>query len=122
MENSIITGDRRLSVEKWAKKWKIEMELAGSITKAVREPEETPYLLEKITKDFSHLSRRGKREVRNALLRVQVHCSINSDSDPIKVSKQLFVSQILEKVLFGSNMLFGEDIVPEEKPARKRKS
>lgn len=122
MENSIITGDRRLSVEKWARKWKIDMGLAVSLKEAVREPEESPYLLEKLKKSFSGLGKSSKREVRNALLRVQLHCSINSEADPIKVSKQLFVSQILEKFLFGSNMLFGEEIEPEEKPVRKRGS
>lgn len=122
MEKSIITGDRRLSIEKWAKRLKIDIGLAGSITKAVVEPEETPYLLEKISRDFSNLTKNSKKEVRNALLRVQMHCSINSDSDPIKVSKQLFVSQILEKLLFGSNILFGEEFEPEEKPVKKGKS
>lgn len=122
MENSIITGDRRLSIEKWAKKWKIDVEFARSVMKAVKEPEETPYLLDKIMKDFSNVTKKNKREVRNALLRVQLHCSINSDSDPIKVSKQLFVSQILEKLLYGSNIIFGEEIEPEEKPVKKGKS
>ncbi len=122
MENSIITGGRNLSVEKWARKWKIEREFADSVTMAVREPEETPYLLEKILEDFTKVTKKSKKEVRNALLRVQLHCSINSDTDPIKVSKQLFVSQILEKLLFGSNILFGEDFEPDEKPAKKGKS
>jgi hypothetical protein len=122
MESSIITGDRRLSVEKWARKWKINLELASCVAKAVKEPEETPYLLERILKDFKKVTKKNKKEVRNALLRVQIHCSINSDSDPIKVSKQLFVAQILEKLLFGSNMLFGEEIEPEEKSMKKGKS
>jgi hypothetical protein len=120
MDSSVITGDRKLSVEKWAKKKGIGGEFAGSLAKSVREPEETSYLLDSIIKSFSDLKSGSKKEVRNSLLRVQIHCSINSDSDPIKVSKQLFVAQVLEKLLFGCNILFGEEIDIEEHPAAKK--
>ena len=122
MESSIITGERALSVEKWAKKWGMDSGFARSIVKAVMEPEETPYLLESIQKDFSKVSKKNRKEVRNALLRVQLHCSISSDSDPIKVSKQLFVSQILEKFLYGSNSLFCEEGEADEKAPGKKKA
>ncbi len=120
MDSSVITGDRRMSVDKWAKKKGISSQFAGSLAKSVREPEETPYLLDTMIRSFSGLTKASKKEIRNCLLRVQIHCSINSDSDPIKVSKQLFIAQVLEKLLFGSNILFGEEIEIEEHPAAKK--
>ncbi len=119
--HDVLIGDKRSSLEKWAKKSKVNLDLAKALEMAIKEPEEAPYLLERIIGSFSRLKKGGKKETRNALLRVQIHCSINSSSDPIKVSKQLFVAQILEKLLFGSNLLLGEEIELEEHPARKRR-
>jgi hypothetical protein len=120
MDTSIITGDRKLSVEKWARKSGMNSEFANSLAKAVGEPEETPYMLEKMINSFSKLKKSDKKEVRNALLRVQIYCSINTNSDPIKVGKQLFIAQILEKMWFGSNLLLCEEIELEEHPSKKK--
>lgn len=117
---SILIGDRGVSLEKWASKNKMDVKFARALSKAVEEPEETTFLLEYINGGFSKL-KGGKKEIRNALLRIQIHCSLNSNSDPIKVSKQLFVAQILEKLLFGSNLLLGEEIEIEEKPVRRKR-
>ncbi len=119
MDGSIITGDRNSSLEKWAKKCKVNQEFVDSLAMAIEEPEESPYLLEGVIDSFSGLKMASRKEVRNALLRVQIHCSINTNSDPIKVSKQLFVAQILEKLFFGNNLLMSEEMVEEEKPSRK---
>lgn len=121
MENGIITGERHLSIDKWAKRNGISPHLASHLVKSLRDPEEMPYLLQRILDECPGLRGRGKKEVRNALLRVQTYCSINTNSDPIKVSKQLFIAQVLEKLLFGCNMLLSDEIEVEEKPARKRK-
>lgn len=121
MDVGIITGSKTLSVEKWAKAAGMQPDMARAIDRSIREPEETPYLLEKIVASFSDLKRRGKDEVRNALLRVQIYCAINSDSDPIKVSKQLFIAEVLEKLLFGSNLLMMEEIEEPVKQAKKGK-
>ena len=119
MEGSIITGNRESSLEDWSKKCKVNQDFVNSLAMVIDEPEESPYLLESLTDSFSSLKKASKNEVRNALLRVQIHCSINTNSDPIKVSKQLFVSQILEKLFFGNNLLMSEEMMEEEKPAKK---
>ena len=119
MDGSIITGDRGTSLEDWSRKCKVNQQFVNSLAMAVDEPEESPYLLEGIINKFSELKKASRKEVRNALLRVQIHCSINTNSDPIKVSKQLFVSQILEKLFFGNNLLMSEEMMEEEKPAKK---
>jgi len=120
MESSIFTGDKCVSVEKWARNNKIDPELTKSIVNSVKEPEEAPYLLETIVKSSSKLKWVSKKEIRNGLIRMQVHFSINSDSDHIKAGKQLFIAQVLEKLLFGSNLLLEDEIYLEEKPAKRK--
>jgi len=117
---SIFIGDKSTSLEKWAKQGNLDVDMVRCILKSIEEPDETPYLLERITKDFRKVSRRSRSEIRSALLRVQIDCSINSNADPIKISKQLFIAQVLEKLLFGSNLLMGDEILVEERPVRKK--
>jgi hypothetical protein len=113
MDSSILTGQRGLSVNSWAAKKKLDPEFAKKLWEAIEEPDEIPYLLEALSTGFSKLNTMGKEEVRNGLVRIQIHGSIHSNSDPIKVSKQLYLSQIVEKVLFGSNKLMGEGLEDE---------
>ena len=119
MDGSIITGHRGSSLEEWSRKCKVNRDIVNSLAMAIEEPEQSPYLLEGMRDSFSRLNKASRKEIRNALLRVQIHCSINTNSDPIKVSKQLFVAQTLEKLFFGNNLLMSEEPMEEEKPARK---
>jgi len=114
MEEGILTGDKGLKLDAWARKAGISLGLAKSMSMSLAEPEETPYLLKGITSMFSKQKKAAKEEVRNALLRVQIYCAINSNSDPIRVSKQLFISEVIEKILFGSNTLMTEEMTDEE--------
>jgi hypothetical protein len=117
----VLIGDKHSSLDKWAKKIGADPGFARSLAKSIKEPEEAPYLLERITNAFSNIKKTSKKEVRNALLRVQIHCSLDSNSDPIRVSKQLYMAQVLEKLFFGSNLLLREEEVEEEEKARVKK-
>jgi len=119
MEN-VIVGSRKEKLEKWSSRNKISPDLSRLVLTSVEEPEETPYLLEDITQGFGKLPKGARGELRNALLRVQVYCSIESNADPIKVSKQLFISQVLEKLLFGNNLLLCEEDIREEAKAKRK--
>lgn len=118
MLSSIITGERRLSLEAWAKKHKLGQNIVKVLHDSIEEPDETPYLLDAVTKGFRKLKSAGKKEIRNALIRVQIHCSIHGNSDPIQISKQLYITQTLEKLMFGSNLLM--DIIEEEESEKKK--
>ena len=121
MADSVLTGERKMSLEKWAKKHSLSSDFAKALSRSIEDPEETPYLLERLRNGFSKLKGKSKQEVRNALLRVQIHCSIHGNSDPIQISKQLFISQVLERLFFGSNLLLREEeILEEEAPVRKK--
>ena len=122
MDEGIISGMKELTVECWAKKIGMFPEYACMLHKVLDEPEEAPYLLEGLVDGYEKLPKKAKDELRNCLIRVQIHCSINSSSDPINVSKQLYIAETMEKLLFGNNLLSMEDIEPEEderKPRRK---
>ena len=77
-------------------------------------------MVEKLLEAVPGIRGKSKEAVRNALLRVQIYCSINSNSDPIRVSKQLYIAQVLEKLILGSNMLFEEEVEIKEVAVRKR--
>ncbi len=117
MLENIFTGQRNLSLVLWIRKHKIDNGFARALYKSLDDPDEVPYLLKPITDGFSGLRKKAREEVRSGLLRVQIHCSIHGNSDPIKLSKQLYISQTLEKLMFGSNLLM--DGIEEEVPVRK---
>jgi hypothetical protein len=114
MQRSILTGKTGLAVEKWALGNKLDRGFARSLWDSIDEPDELPYMLEGLVKGFSKLRKGSKEAVRNGLIRVQIHCSIHSNSEPIKVSKQLYVAQVLERLFFGSNKLLSEGPGEEE--------
>ncbi|MBN1896292.1 MAG: hypothetical protein JW789_01010 [Candidatus Aenigmarchaeota archaeon] len=122
MNEDIISGQKGTGLDEWAKKMKIDPLFAGSLAEAIDEPDETPYLLNAITDGFPGLGKNAKKEVRNALLRVQIFCSIHGNTDPIKISKQLFIAQTVERLLFGSNILMTEGMEEEEEEPRKSKT
>jgi hypothetical protein len=117
MLDGIITGHRSMSLGAWARKHRIDNGFSKALRGSLDEPDETPYLVDSIMKGFRKLSKPGKNEVRNSLIRVQIYCSIHGNFDPIKLSKQLFISQTLERLLFGSNLLHREG--PEEEEETK---
>lgn len=115
MNCSILTGVKHLSVEEWAKKTKVGSSFAQSLWTCMEEPDEIPYMLERLLKEFSKLRKPQKKEVRNALIRVQIHWSLHSSPDPIKLYNLLFVSQMLERLFFGGNRLAYGEMEEEEK-------
>ncbi|MDY6985991.1 MAG: hypothetical protein SVE93_06285 [Candidatus Thermoplasmatota archaeon] len=66
---------------------------------AIEEPERFVFLLESIIKLDP------KSEVRYALLRAQVHLTLNLSSDMEANQKKLYVAKVIEKLLFGRNLL-----------------
>ncbi len=120
MLDHIITGGRRLSLGLWAKKHKVDSVFVKSLYESIEDPDETPYLIDTVTKGFKKLPVTARNEVRNSLIRVQIHCSIHGNSDPIKLSKQLYIAQTLEKIMFGSNMLMDGIEEEEEIPLTKK--
>ncbi len=113
----IITGKRGMTIQSWSKVHGLEKSFARALYRSLEDPDEMPYVLDAITKGFGKLPKPAKKEVRNALIRVQIQCSIHGNSDPLMISKQLYIAQTLEKLLFGSNLLL--DGV-EEEPERKK--
>jgi hypothetical protein len=117
MNVGILTGVRGLSVEDWAKKKKMGPEFARILSCSLEDPEEVPYLLDGLMKGFSKLGKPQKKEIRNALIRIQMYCSLHDNPDPIKHSRLFFISQMLERLFFGNNMLISGEI--EEEDAEK---
>ncbi len=109
MEESVFAGKRGLTVAGWAKSSKVPADFSKSLWESIDDPDELPYLLDAVMKGFNKIRGAAREEIRNALMRVQIHCSIHSDSDPIKLSKQLYVTQALERLLFGSNKLLSDE-------------
>lgn len=66
---------------------------------AIEEPERLVFLLESIIKLDP------KSEVRYALLRAQVYLRLNLSSDMEANQKKLYVAKVIEKLLFGRNLL-----------------
>ena len=105
MLDSIISGDRNISVLNWGNKNRIDTKFSKALKNALNEPDDVPYLIDMIMKEFKKLPKPAKSAVQNALVRVQIYCSIHGNSDPIKLSKQLYISQTLEKLMFGMNLI-----------------
>ena len=106
---SVFVGSRKDRLSKWARSNKIPDRFSKDLFQAIDHPSESPFLMEPLIKGFRRLTKKQSMEVRKALIRVQMGCSLNSHSDHVKAGKQLFVSQALEKILFGSNFLSAED-------------
>jgi hypothetical protein len=115
MNVSVLTGIKHLSVEDWAKKRKISPSFAKTLWQCMEEPDEIPYMLDGLMSGFGKLKKPQKKEIRNALLRVQIHWSLHVSPDPIKLYNLLFIAQMLERLFFGSNKLVYGDMEEEEK-------
>jgi hypothetical protein len=105
----VFVGSRKARLSEWAKSNRIPERFSRELFRAIDQPSESPFLMEPLIKGFRGLRKRQKMEVRKALIRIQMGCSLNSHSDHVKAGKQLFVSQAIEKIFFGSNFLSSED-------------
>ncbi len=112
LEN-VITGDKKMSLVSWTKKYKIDLKLAQMLLKSVKEPMEFLFNLSRMEKTIKKMKKTSREQLRDALLRIQVWCSINSHSDPLKAEKQLFISQVMEKIFFNNNLLLDEEGIDE---------
>lgn len=111
----IVIGDKKNTLEGWAKKFKINLKFAKELLKVVEEPIECIYLLDSLLQGFKKLNPKAKKEVRMSLLRVQIASSIDTPGNPAKATKQIFISEVLEKLFFGSNLLSSEEERLEER-------
>ncbi len=71
------------------------------IIQAIDNPNELPFLIEEIN------SLKQTEELRFALVRVQVHSELNMHEDLNKHQKRLYVSQTIEKMLWGELLIDG---------------
>ena len=108
MEN-VFVGSRKVRLTEWSRLNKIPDRFSNDLFQAIDDPSESPFLMEPLMKGFRKLTKKQRMEVRKALIRIQMGCSLNSHTDHVKAGKQLFVSQALEKIFFGSNFLSAED-------------
>jgi len=106
---SVFVGSRNNKLSEWARINNIPDRFSRDLFRAIDNPAESPYLMESLIKSFKKLTKKQTMEVRKALIRIQMGCSLNFHTDHLKANKQLFVSQALEKILFGSNFLSSED-------------
>jgi len=104
LEN-VITGDRKKSIASWAKAKRISPDFAKLMHESLEAPINFLFNMSMMESKFKKLPKKVKDEIRNALLRVQIWCSINSHKDPIMGEKQLFISQVMEKLFFSGNLL-----------------
>ena len=105
----ILTGNKKWNLEKWRKIFKINETFANNLLRVIEDPVECIFLLDDLINGFKKLSASAKKEVRMSLIRIQIACSINTPSNPAKATKQIFVSEVLEKLFFGSNLLSSEE-------------
>ncbi len=110
----VITGERKKGIKAWASANKIKPSLANMIFTSIENPLEFIFFIGKMEKEFEKAPKKAKEEIRNALLRVQIWCSINSHRDPVMGEKQLFISQVIEKLFFGGNLLSEESIIEDK--------
>jgi len=69
-----------------------------------------PGSVEKIYRSAMTLDEEGLDHLRFALLRVQIYSDIHRNEDMEQAQKIKYVSQVLEKIIFGSLMMEHEDI------------
>ncbi|MCZ7396222.1 MAG: hypothetical protein ABOK23_06975 [Candidatus Methanoperedens sp.] len=72
-----------------------------TIAEVVDEPDKLPYLLESI----KSMEIEDKEKFRFVLLRVQIDSMLHMNEDIEKYQKRLYVSQVIEKLLYGEILL-----------------
>lgn len=83
-----------------------------TIAEVVEDPDELPYLLETI----KSMEIEDKDKFRFVLLRVQIDSMLRMNEDIEMYQKRLYVSQVIEKLLYGEILLIeeGEEEEKEE--------
>ena len=117
---NIITGDKQKSVSSWAKSNSISSEFADMLTKALKEPMEFIFFMSRMEKEFENMEEDTISEIRDSLIRIQVWCSINSHNDPVKAEKQLYISQVMEKLFFRGNLLLEESMLEDDEEEKEK--
>ena len=64
-----------------------------------------PYLVESIYREAGTLDEERLNTLRFALLRLQIYADIHRNEDMEEAQKMKYVSQVLEKLIFGDLML-----------------
>ncbi len=82
-----------------------------TIAEVVDEPEKLPYLLETI----KSMEIGDMEKFRFVLLRVQIDSMLHMNEDIEMYQKRLYVSQVIEKLLYGKILLLEEGEEEEEK-------
>ena len=121
MMEKIFTGNKNGSVAEWCKQNNISLALAKDILHVIETPNDMPFYIEKIMDNFKKINKKAKDKLRNAIIRVQIECNLTTRSDPIKVSQQYYVAEVLEKLLYGNNLLMQEELEIEEEARGKKK-
>jgi hypothetical protein len=81
------------------------MDIYDNIARCLEKIELLPYLLETIYREATALSEEEPDHLRFALLRLQVYADIHRYENMEETQKIKYVSQVLEKVIFGSLLL-----------------
>ncbi len=100
----LFVGDKTASLEDWSKKNKIPDRLTENLITSIQNPNEFPYLMEDIINDFNDLDIEPKNYVRNAIIRIQIGYGLSVSNLP-EIEKRIFITQTIEKLLFGHNIL-----------------
>lgn len=89
------------------------MGIYDNIARCLEKIELLPFLLETIYREATALSEEEPDRLRFALLRLQVYADIHRYEDMEETQKIKYVSQVLEKVIFGS-LLLEHEMTPGE--------
>lgn len=83
-------------------------EIYDEISSALSDIRQFPDLVEPIYRKAMLMDEEGLDRLRFALVRVQIYSDIHRNEDMEQAQKLKYVSQALEKVIFGSLILEGE--------------
>ena len=88
------------------------------VAQALQRPHELPFLIEDIyaIKNYKYAD-----DLRFALLRVQIYCDINMNTDLERFQRLNYVAETIENILFGELMKEGVDLDEEEGEGDKRR-
>ncbi len=90
----LLTGKKEVDIEK-------VQENVLTIAEVVDDPDRLPYLLETI----KSMEIDDKEKFRFVLLRVQIDSMLHMNEDIERYQKRLYVSQVIEKLLYGEILL-----------------
>ncbi len=100
----LLTGKKEVDIEKVP-------ENVLTIAEVVDDPDELPYLIETI----KSMEIDDMEKFRFVLLRVQIDSMLHMNEDIEKYQKRLYVSQVIEKLLYGELLLAEGKEEEEEK-------